>query len=96
MNRKNIVVFVLAILSMNAFAQNKYIKGVVLNASDSLPLVYVNIYSNAYKFGTITNEVGKYILNYPDSLTTFKVSYSSLGFLTKDLLHLRLVLKKPI
>lgn len=86
MNRKNIVVFVLAILSMNAFAQNKYIKGVVLNASDSLPLVYVNIYSNAYKFGTITNEVGKYILNYPDSLTTFKVSYSSLGFLTKDLL----------
>jgi len=57
---------------------------VVLNSSDSLPLAFVNIYNHAHKFGTITNEIGDYILNYPDSIPNFKITYSSLGFLTKE------------
>lgn len=66
-----------------AFSQHQEITGFVLNETDSLPLPYVNIYSNEFGFGTITNEVGEYTLNYPDSIQDFEVTVSSLGFLTK-------------
>jgi len=82
---RKIILFFFVILFTYSKAQNKFTKGVVLSTKDSLPLAYVNIYSDVYKFGVITNELGEYILNYPDSLLSYKLTYSSMGFLTKEL-----------
>lgn len=83
---KKTIFLVFLLVGFYSTAQNNFIKGTVLNSVDSLPLAYVNIYCNTYKFGTITNELGEYLLNYPDSLTSFKVSFSSIGFSSKELL----------
>ena len=66
-----------------SFSQSNSLKGVILNKTDSLPLAYINIYSDTYKFGSISNELGAFLLSYPDSIQKFDITISSLGFLTK-------------
>ena len=65
------------------FSQTKQIRGLVLGKMDSLPLPYVNIYNDEYKFGTVSNELGEYLLSYPDSISTFNLTFSYLGYLTE-------------
>ena len=79
MLKKIIILFLIQV----SYSQNKWVEGYIFSNADSLPLPYVNIYNDNYKFGTITNELGKYVLNYPDSLLNFNITISSLGFLTK-------------
>lgn len=65
------------------FAQTKQIRGFVFSQQDSLPLAFVNIYNEEYRFGTVSNELGEYLLNYPDTISSFNLTISSLGYLTK-------------
>ncbi|MGZ0016477.1 carboxypeptidase-like regulatory domain-containing protein [Yeosuana sp. AK3] len=83
MYKKIVIIFLL--FSFSGYSQNKQIRGFILNESDSLPLPDVNIYNDKYKFGTITNEHGEYILNYPDSISDFNITISSIGFLSTTL-----------
>lgn len=80
------ILFLLLLLgSLFSNSQTKQVKGVLLNELDSLPIAYANIYNNKYKFGTISNELGNYILNYPDSINNFNITISSIGYLSKTI-----------
>lgn len=75
------------IICVNSFSQNNYYekKGIVLSKIDSTSLPYVNIYSDIYKIGTVTNELGEFLLSIPDTITNKIITFSSLGYLTKKI-----------
>lgn len=72
---------------VSSFSQIKLIdtKGIVLNSIDSTSLPYVNIYSDFYKIGTVTNELGEYLLSVPDTISNRIITFSSIGFLSKKI-----------
>lgn len=64
-------------------AQTKQIRGVVKSANDSLPIPYANVYNDKYKFGSITNELGEFVLNCPDSISSLHITISNMGYSTE-------------
>lgn len=68
-----------------SFSQNSNIhkKGVVVSKLDSVGLAYINVYSEINKIGTVTNEMGSFLLELTDSLINSEITFSSIGFLTK-------------
>lgn len=82
---KNKIYLILILIAMHSlsYGQTKQIRGFVLSKADSLPIPYVNIYSDEHKFGTVSNELGEYLLNYPDSIPTFNLTFSNLGYFTE-------------
>lgn len=84
---KKILKIFFLIICINTYSQNKFheIKGVVFNKIDSTSLPYVNIYSDEYKIGTVTNELGEFLLSIPDTIKNKNITFSSLGFLNKKI-----------
>jgi hypothetical protein len=60
-------------------------KGLVLNKKDSLGIPYTNVYSDVYKIGAVSNELGEYLLNIPNTISNKVITFSSLGYLSKKI-----------
>lgn len=75
------------LICVNTISQTNTLvkKGIVLSKIDSTSLPYVNIYSDIYKIGTVTNELGEFLLSVPDTITNKIITFSSLGFLSKKI-----------
>lgn len=85
--KKTILRITLLIFCINSYSQIKHYtkQGVILNKTDSTAIPYVNIYSDTYKIGTVTNEIGEFLLNIPDTISDKTITINSLGFLTKKI-----------
>lgn len=85
--KKNLLGITILLFCINTFSQNNYYekKGIVLSKIDSTSLPYVNIFSDIYKIGTVTNELGEFLLSIPDTITNKIITFSSLGYLTKKI-----------
>ncbi|MCF6168566.1 hypothetical protein [Lutibacter sp.] len=60
-------------------------KGLILNKVDSTAMPFVNIYSDIYKIGTVTNELGEFILSVPNTILNNEITISCLGFFNKKI-----------
>jgi len=77
-----IILFCLSALSQT---NELTIKGFVFDTEKKSPLPYVSIFNQANKIGTVSNELGQFILRFPDSIADKSVTFSSLGFKNKTI-----------
>lgn len=80
-----LISFLLVSFYVNSQSMHYVKKGIILSSKDSVSLPYVNIYNETYKKGTVTNEMGRFLLELPDSLRNSEITFSSIGFLTKKM-----------
>jgi len=84
---KTILKVFVILFGLSALSQTKALtkKGLVFDRENKSPLPYVNIYNQANKIGTVSNELGQFILRLPDSISDKTVTFSSLGFKNKTI-----------
>ena len=80
MNKKSILLGVLCLMFQQNFAQNFTISGKISNKIDGETLFGVNITTNDFKHGAVTDEYGHYSLTLPKG--THKILFSYIGFET--------------
>ena len=71
--KKSVLIFILLLTSIAAFAQQK-ISGVVTDKQSKESLPFANIYISSTK-GTITDAEGKFTINLKQEITSIRVSY---------------------
>lgn len=74
------LILLLSFISLNVWAQNVSISGVVTSATDSEPIIGANVFVEGTTVGAVTDFDGKYNLEVPQNAT---VSVSYIGFITK-------------
>ncbi len=77
------LVFSIAVLFTNVFAQNVTVKGVVLNAETNLPVEFANIGIENTYLGTASDFEGHFELELSNSLGGKKIMISAVGYKTK-------------
>ena len=85
MNINRSFIFLIFFWSFNINSQisSTFKKGVILNKLDSTELRFANIYSDFYKIGTVSNEMGEFLLSLPDTISNKEISVQALGFITR-------------
>lgn len=74
------LILLLSFISLNGWAQNVSISGIVTSATDKEPIIGANVYVTGTTMGAITNLDGKYNLEVAPNAT---VSVSYIGYTTK-------------
>lgn len=83
---KKIAVFVSILIFQISFAQNIFIKGVVLNSEKGIAIPYVNIGIQDKSIGTISNGEGKFKLKLKEKFINLNdsVTFSCIGFKSRS------------
>ncbi|TCO08340.1 carboxypeptidase-like regulatory domain-containing protein [Natronoflexus pectinivorans] len=81
MSRKIICVFLFVYIPLSAIT----LTGIVVDSETDNPLPYANIGLKGTRYGTISNLSGHFVLNIPDEHINEVLSFSYIGFETKEL-----------
>lgn len=68
---------------ISASLSGQFIKGIIIDATDSIPLQYASIGINNTSIGSITNELGEFSLETKKSTLKATVAFSMLGYESK-------------
>ncbi len=74
-----VIVFVVFVLG-NSYSQSLKLHGRVLNGETKDYIQYANVSIKGSYLGTCSNQIGEFILNYPDSLKNEQLVISCLGY----------------
>ena len=85
MNYKTKITLLLMFFTISTYAQNFTISGKISNQTDGETLLGVNITTNDFKYGAVTNEYGHYSLTLPKG--KYNIIFSFIGFqaVTKEI-----------
>ena len=79
---KTLIIISFFLISLSSFSQRNYIQGIVFS-TDSIPLSFVHVYSQATKRGTITDKDGRFFLFLTSYRKTDSIVFSSIGYKKK-------------
>jgi len=78
-------IIILCLFNFSLFAQN-IVDGITKDSETKKPIPYVNIGIVKKNFGTVSDSVGKFNLNFPSTLEKDTIRLSSIGYQTKSIL----------
>lgn len=73
-------IFFLMAVQISSFAQTKIIKGKVLSLTDKQPIPFAHVYLQRGSSGTVSNNMGLFEFNVPESIAGDTLIISSLGY----------------
>ena len=74
--KKRLITILLCLISLSsAWAQNKTVKGTVIDEQTGEAIVGATVRAKGTKLGSITNHLGQFEFSVPDSITTLLITY---------------------